>query len=244
MRHLAILACTAGTTLGQVEVGLDAIDTDSIRDVDGNNLADNRFRAYTSPNDVDRYDSYAKFDLSGIPDDATISEATLTVWHEQGFGNPFNDPVMRVYRCEVDSWSNANPNDPYPGLDEVLTDDLFGFPGGDLIPVEIPLDAGAFDWSIDLADDTLTLAIHNENDFYSYVYFYGAQGAEPAPHLDITYDDCLADCNGDGALDILDFVCFQGLFLSGDAAADCDGDGSLTVLDFVCFQQAFQAGCP
>lgn len=54
---------------------------------------------------------------------------------------------------------------------------------------------------------------------------------------------CPADCNEDGALDILDFVCFQGLFTSGDPAADCDGSGTLDILDFICFQAQFVAGC-
>jgi len=56
--------------------------------------------------------------------------------------------------------------------------------------------------------------------------------------------DCAADCNGDGATNILDFVCFQGLFSSGDPGADCNGDGNLNVLDFTCFQAVFAAGCP
>jgi hypothetical protein len=55
---------------------------------------------------------------------------------------------------------------------------------------------------------------------------------------------CAADCDADGRLDILDFVCFQALFQAGDPGADCDGDGALDILDFVCFQVAFQAGCP
>jgi len=57
-------------------------------------------------------------------------------------------------------------------------------------------------------------------------------------------DDCVADCNGDGNLNILDFTCFQALFASGDVAADCNGDGNLNILDFTCFQAAFAAGCP
>ena len=55
---------------------------------------------------------------------------------------------------------------------------------------------------------------------------------------------CTADCNGDAALNILDFVCYQGKFQAGDPAADCDGNGMLNILDFVCFQGLFQAGCP
>jgi photosystem II stability/assembly factor-like uncharacterized protein len=55
---------------------------------------------------------------------------------------------------------------------------------------------------------------------------------------------CIGDANGDGELNILDFVAFQLLFVAGDPAADCTGDGALSILDFVCFQQAWQAGCP
>jgi len=54
---------------------------------------------------------------------------------------------------------------------------------------------------------------------------------------------CEADFNGDGSLDILDFVAFQGAFVDGDPSADCDGNGALNVLDFVCFQGVFAAGC-
>jgi Dockerin type I domain len=55
---------------------------------------------------------------------------------------------------------------------------------------------------------------------------------------------CAADVNGDGNLDILDFVAFQQLWQQQDAAADCDGNGLFNILDFVCYQQLFQAGCP
>lgn len=54
---------------------------------------------------------------------------------------------------------------------------------------------------------------------------------------------CIADFNGDGMLNILDFVAFQSAFTSGDAGADCNQDGALNVLDFVCFQSTFVGGC-
>jgi hypothetical protein len=54
---------------------------------------------------------------------------------------------------------------------------------------------------------------------------------------------CAADCNGDGALNILDFVCFQNKWQAQDAAGDCNGDGAYNILDFVCFQGLFVAGC-
>ena len=54
---------------------------------------------------------------------------------------------------------------------------------------------------------------------------------------------CPADCDENGVLNILDFVCYQNLFAAGDPGADCDGNGQLNVLDFVCYQNEFQAGC-
>ena len=54
---------------------------------------------------------------------------------------------------------------------------------------------------------------------------------------------CAADCDGSGDLNVLDFVCFQSMFVAGDMGADCDGNGVLNVLDFVCYQQQFLAGC-
>jgi len=55
--------------------------------------------------------------------------------------------------------------------------------------------------------------------------------------------DCFADCDGDGELNVLDFVCYQGLFAAGEPEADCNDDGMLNVLDFICFQGEFAAGC-
>jgi hypothetical protein len=55
---------------------------------------------------------------------------------------------------------------------------------------------------------------------------------------------CLADYNGDGTLNILDFVAFQGGWQAGEAVADCDRNGLYNILDFICFQGAFVNGCP
>jgi hypothetical protein len=57
-------------------------------------------------------------------------------------------------------------------------------------------------------------------------------------------ESCFADCDDSGRLNILDFVCYQNLFLSGNLDADCDGNNVLNILDFVCYQNAFKEGCP
>jgi hypothetical protein len=61
--------------------------------------------------------------------------------------------------------------------------------------------------------------------------------------VDVVVGACYADFNGDGNLNILDFVAVQNAFVGGDPQADCDGSGMLNILDFVCFQNAFGGGC-
>jgi len=55
---------------------------------------------------------------------------------------------------------------------------------------------------------------------------------------------CYADCDANGVLSILDFICFSDRAASGDPYADCDGNGLINILDFICFQTEFVAGCP
>lgn len=55
---------------------------------------------------------------------------------------------------------------------------------------------------------------------------------------------CPADCDGNGELNVLDFVCFQLEWQDQTDKGDCDGNGSYDILDFVCYQQVFVQGCP
>jgi V8-like Glu-specific endopeptidase len=55
---------------------------------------------------------------------------------------------------------------------------------------------------------------------------------------------CYADCNGDGGADIMDLLCFQGLFASGSPQADCNADGEVNVFDWLCIQGLVSQGCP
>ncbi len=54
---------------------------------------------------------------------------------------------------------------------------------------------------------------------------------------------CRADFDGNGTLDIFDFLAFQNAFSAGDLAADFDGSGTLDIFDFLAFQNEFTAGC-
>lgn len=69
-------------------------------------------------------------------------------------------------------------------------------------------------------------------------YTMALRGGETTP------PPCYADCDGNGRLDIFDFLCFLNAFLEGDPYADCDGSGELSIFDFLCFQNAFLEGCP
>jgi hypothetical protein len=54
---------------------------------------------------------------------------------------------------------------------------------------------------------------------------------------------CAADCDGNGVLNVLDFVCFQNEWQGQTEKGDCDENGQYNILDFVCYQGAFQQGC-
>ncbi|MFI4916083.1 MAG: S8 family serine peptidase [Phycisphaerales bacterium JB060] len=54
---------------------------------------------------------------------------------------------------------------------------------------------------------------------------------------------CRADFDGNGVLDIFDFLAFQNAFASGDLAADFDCDCVLNIFDFLAFQYEFAGGC-
>ncbi len=80
----------------------------------------------------------------------------------------------------------------------------------------------------------------------------GANVKEILPKTDLVVMDdfiygepgCYADCNGNGALTVADFACFQTRFVQGDAYTDCNGDGRRTMADFWCYQTRFVTGCP
>jgi len=56
-------------------------------------------------------------------------------------------------------------------------------------------------------------------------------------------DDCYADCNGDGKLDLFDFLCFNNDFNLKGAYSNCNGDNAWDLFDFLCFVNAFNLGC-
>ena len=54
---------------------------------------------------------------------------------------------------------------------------------------------------------------------------------------------CAADCNADGRLDVLAFMCFLNDYAAFDPYANTQADGFFNVQDFVAFMDRFAAGC-
>ncbi len=73
-----------------------------------------------------------------------------------------------------------------------------------------------------------------------------ANGLSGVYMLDVTdtCSGCIADLNGDGALDFFDISAFLTAFSDGDLVADFTGDGLLNFFDISAFLIAFSAGCP
>ncbi|MCA9277927.1 MAG: PQQ-binding-like beta-propeller repeat protein [Phycisphaeraceae bacterium] len=75
----------------------------------------------------------------------------------------------------------------------------------------------------------------------------GAQtGTIAAPEAAMTIsvlDLCEADWNGDGSLDIFDYVEYGNSYSSNEPRADLDHNGSLNVFDYIAFGNLYAAGC-
>jgi hypothetical protein len=94
-------------------------------------------------------------------------------------------------------------------------------------------------WNETITDVDQVIVWWHDPDFFAIFQIWDV-GVD---NLVMTTGGCYADFNGDGELNILDFVAYQNGFVGGDEAADCNGDGELNILDFVCFQNVFQEGC-
>jgi len=115
------------------------------------------------------------------------------------------------------------------------TYDLSTEPPEPLDVVGVLTSGGASHLSVDIdIDDVIDIGLGALNPTM------GALGDVEAPEIGA----CYPDCDGNGSLDIFDFLCFQDAFVQMDPYADCDGTGAFDIFDFLCFQDAFVVGCP
>ena len=98
------------------------------------------------------------------------------------------------------------------------------------------------DYGMDMEGWTLTRARAVSADGM----WIAGEGFAPDGHQQgwIASIHCPVDYNNDFQADIMDFVTFQMYAQAGDPIADCNVDGVVDVLDYVCFVQAFENGCP
>ena len=61
--------------------------------------------------------------------------------------------------------------------------------------------------------------------------------------FDYDCTDCVADFNGDGAVNTQDVLAFLNAWNAGDSSADINGDGSVNTLDVLAFLNLWNAGC-
>jgi hypothetical protein len=71
----------------------------------------------------------------------------------------------------------------------------------------------------------------------------GSLGSPDIDGVSVVRAACLADVDGNGELDVFDFLEFQNLFSAGDGRADCDASGRLDIFDFLCFTNLYAGGC-
>ncbi|MDX2148564.1 MAG: hypothetical protein SFZ23_13685 [Planctomycetota bacterium] len=62
-------------------------------------------------------------------------------------------------------------------------------------------------------------------------------------NININFNDCLGDFNGDGQRDFFDYLDFASAFAGESPAADVNNDGSVDFFDYLDFVAAYDAGC-
>lgn len=191
-RYLSLCALSAilylaGPAAAQTTLVLNASTTTSIRD-NGTHIVDNRLRSYVSGGGY--INGFMKFNFSTLPNDAVITSMTLTTYHEAGFGNPSGSPSSAIFRVNDDSWTASTGN---PALGVQVSPIYSSFPSGDFVAFNWTLNPVAVGYSTDLADDSLSLAMHSTIGTDSYVYFYGNATPVITPTLTLQYTSAMPE---------------------------------------------------
>ncbi|MFG0284140.1 MAG: GC-type dockerin domain-anchored protein [Phycisphaerales bacterium JB039] len=184
------------------------------------------------------------FFVASARDTAFAQTRTSVQASEPGWGEP---------RITVAAVGGGDPGSPHDGrIEGIWVYQYSGFAGITAPPTN-PVDLWEAPFRTDdFAPRVITMQTDTRVfDIYPWVAGHGAEFeariagiAESAARIRVWRSSCLADCDGSGALDVMDFVCFQELFSAGNLACDFDEDGMLTLFDFLAFQNEFAGGCP
>jgi len=195
--------------------------------------------------------------------DGTLDSVDLQIWKSPGAVNDVTVYIVTTTGGMPDPISTGGLFKATIPVEELPTFD--GIPPADQLPLtNVNVSEGALEFNV--GDQFAVVALREGAGAPPWVLWgrgtpaYGGGSGWISPNFGETWGQeggsfgfrtwvdegggCAADCNEDGDLNILDFVCFQGIFVAGDPAADCNDDGSLNILDFVCYQGIFQEGCP
>ena len=198
---LAVIAIIAVSGHARADfLTIKAVDSVTRANVPALSIGGNVMVTSTGPFGL-RQQGYMKFDLSAIPDDATITGLSLTTytWNPTGLVPTFGNPRLQVFRSSSDAWTRSGPFPPFPGTDQALTSVITGFPSADKTAYNWTLDPMGGNWATDLTDDTLTLVIRNQRNTLSYAAWYGSGGGilDPngdfAPTLRIEYTPAIPE---------------------------------------------------
>ena len=195
--------------------------------------------AFGSAEEIDLMDASAGFGLAPVDGDFKLGIHLFTVGHgaTDAFSFDLSSPIVAGTTYTIDFWAHAVTN-VSPGRDPVeigVSSSAASF--GTLVFTSGSLSTGS--WSHFMSDFVAPVS----GDFLT-VRPSGMTWA----HIDnfsLEGDSCYPDCDGNGILDIFDFLCFQESFVTGQPyACDCDPDPVCNIFDFLCFQNAFVVGCP
>ncbi|MFG0282984.1 MAG: DNRLRE domain-containing protein [Phycisphaerales bacterium JB039] len=213
-----------------------------------------------------------RFDLSGIPAGAVVTEVELTLTLTKSAS--LSAQEVGIHRVLAD-WGEGTSLAPRGGgiggpatdgdatwLHTFFPTDFWATPGGDFEAAAsatqmVGPSLMAYAWTSDALAGDVQAWIDDPDSNYGWMVRcnevtaataeqFGSKESVAArrPMLRVVFDGgCPADCDGSGELDFFDFLCFQNLFGMGDPGADCDGTGTLDFFDFLCFQNQFAMGC-
>lgn len=173
-----------------------ASQTDSVQyngDVGTYSYRDNMTRAYSNPTgncggldppcDIT---GWMGFDLTPIPDGALIQAMSVHAFAT----TVAMGPLVRLQYSTANNWTRAStaPAALVRTVAEVSAPVALTAANQGTF-VSIPVTLGAANWSVDLADNWLTLGIDNPLTAYTYAYFAGSDLGMPdnRPYLQITY---------------------------------------------------------
>ncbi|MCA9277745.1 MAG: hypothetical protein H6815_03055 [Phycisphaeraceae bacterium] len=175
----------------------------------------------------------------------------------RNLGRPFNMPsaealIIQMYAF-VDPIDDSTPTTQVLDGSEIVFVDPIDLVGASL-DVQWFLDAvaipGATSDQIDLSVLSISSGLHlleavvTDNTPWVRNEQARASLMRETRQWAVLVEHCYADCDGNGMVNVFDYVCFGNAFASQQQYADCDGDSLFTVFDYICFGNAYATGCP